>query len=44
MSEHNDYSDTVNAEIYSAFDCEVPEPLDNWSLEDFADVIGFDAK
>lgn len=44
MSEHNNYSDTVNAEIHSAFDCEVPEPLESWSLEDFEDVIGVDAR
>jgi len=44
MAEYNDYSDTVSAEIYSAFDCELPEPLDNWTLEDFEDVISFNAR
>ena len=41
MSEHNDYIDSVIAESNRAFDIEMPAPLDNWSLEDFEDVIQF---
>lgn len=44
MSEHNDYIDTVIAESYSVFGYDMPEAPDNWSLEDFEDVIQFDAK
>jgi hypothetical protein len=39
MSEHSDYIETVISESHSAYDVDMPEPLDNWSLEDFEDVI-----
>jgi len=44
MSEYNDYIETVIIDSRSAYDADMPEPLDNWSLEDFEDVIQFDAK
>ena len=44
MSEYNDYIETVTIDGRSAYDADMPEPLDNWSLEDFEDVIQFDAK
>jgi hypothetical protein len=42
MSEYNDYPETVAAHSHSAYDIDMPEPLDNWSLEDFEDLIQFE--
>lgn len=44
MSEYSDYIDTATNYGHSAYELDMPEPLDNWSLEDFEDVIKIDAK
>jgi hypothetical protein len=43
MSEHHDYLDAVLAESHISFDSDKPEPLENWTLEDFEDVVRVDA-
>lgn len=44
MPEHNEYFDTVIAESYRTLDSDQPEPLDNWTLEDFEDLLEVDAR
>jgi hypothetical protein len=39
MFEFNDNTETQFADSQSFADYDIPEPVEHWSLEDFADVL-----
>ncbi len=39
MFDYLDLIDILNAEKFGPKESEIPEPMDNWSIEDFKDFI-----